>query len=77
MQMMIRDRNSGNRGIDARKAYVHNIMIDRLFKDARRKAWGLMKQDREVQALITRERERKALINKRRQETSSLLNMNR
>jgi len=77
MQTMIRDRESGNRGIDARKAYMHNILIDRLFKQARKRAWGLMKQDQEVQALIEQERQKKALINRRKQETSALLQMNR
>ena len=66
-----------HRGIDARKAYRHNIMIDRLFKQARKKAWGMMKQDPRVQQMIKEENERKALINRRKQETSALLQMNR
>ena len=77
LQMMNRDRETGNRDIDPRKAYMHNILIDRLFKQARKKAWGLMKNDERVQALITEERQKQALINRRKQETSTLLQMNR
>ena len=77
LQMMNSDRENGNRDIDPRKAYMHNILIDRLFKQARKKAWGLMKNDERIQALITEERQKQALINRRKQETSTLLQMNR
>ena len=77
MAIMNRDRESGNRGIDARKAYRHNIMIDRLFKQARKKAWGMMKQDPRVQQMIEEEKQRKSVIYQRKKETSALLQMNR
>ena len=77
LAQMNRDRDTGHRDIDPRKAYMHNILIDRLFKQARKRAWGLMKNDQEIQAMIEKERQKQALINRRRQETSALLQMNR
>jgi len=77
MEQMNWDRRNGNRDIDARKAYHHNLLIDRLFKTARKNAWRQMLQNEQVQQLIKEDRQKKALINRRKQETSALLQMNR
>ena len=50
---------------------------DRLFKQARKKAWGMMKQDPRVQQMIEEEKQRKSVIYQRKKETSALLQMNR
>ncbi len=77
MEQMNWDRRNGNRDIDARKAYHHNLLIDHLFKTARKNAWRQMLQNEEIQQLIKEDRQKKALINRRKQETSALLQMNR
>ena len=56
LNLMNQDRRNGLREIDPMKAYHHNKLIKRLFKEARQVAWAQMKQDSEVQQLILEER---------------------
>ena len=51
MAKMQADLRAGRKELNPMKAYVHNIMIKRLFDKARARAWGKMLKLQSVQAL--------------------------
>jgi hypothetical protein len=75
MQEMYNDIKSGRRADYDARDYWHNRAIDRLFQQARRKAWASIKQQSDILELI-QEQQRKdfAQIQKRRQ-TANILNI--
>ena len=75
MQEMYNDIKSGRRADYDARDYWHNRAIDRLFQQARRKAWASIKEQSDILELI-QEKQRKdfAQIQKRRQ-TANILNI--
>ena len=57
------------------KAYLHNKLIRKLFRDAKMKAWAKMKKDGKVQALIEEDRRLKIQNKKSLRKTSELQNV--
>ena len=66
------DIKAGRRQFDPMKTYVHNVMIKRLFDKARRRAWGEMLQNPNVQTLIPEQEELKRQQRRKLRETSVL-----
>lgn len=56
IQQMHRDRNSGKREMDPMAAYVHNRIINRIFDEARKKAWAQIKNDPEAKQLYAEDK---------------------
>ena len=75
MEQMYTDINSGRRADFQPRDYYHNIIIDRLFTKARKKAWLKVMKDQEA-ATIQRDREKSKLERKmKKNQTAKLLNI--
>ena len=75
MNEMYFDIRSGRRGDFDARDYYHNRMIDRLFSEARRKAWASIRENSNVSALIEEQRQQKVDKLKKRVDTTNILNI--
>ena len=69
------DLKAGRREMDPMKAYLHNKLIRKLFRDAKMKAWAKMKKDGQIQALREEDRRLKIQNKKSLRKTSELQNV--
>ena len=72
LAQMQEDLRKGIKDQDPMKAYHHNKMIQRLFTNARRKAWAKMKLDPRVQELMIADQERKVREKRTLRQTQSV-----
>jgi hypothetical protein len=75
IQRMYDDIKSGKRGEFDARDYYHNLMIDRLFATARKKAWASISNKRVVQELILEQRAGKVEKLNKRVDTANILNI--
>ena len=75
LEEMYKDIKSGRRGDFDARDYYHNIVIDRLFAKARRKAWASISNRKVVQTLIREQRLGKQEQLQKQLDTSRLLTM--
>ena len=75
MELMLADIRAGKRADYDARDYYHNIVIDRLFKNARIAAWNSIKQQENVDALILEQYEKKRLKELKQLESYNLTNM--
>ena len=75
MNEMYFDIRSGRRGDFDARDYYHNRMIDKLFSEARRKAWASIREDSNVSALIEEQRQQKVDKLRKRVDTANILNI--
>ena len=78
MEEMQRDINQGNRSLYESKDYYHNIILKKLFRDAKKIAWQRIEQDLDIQELKTVERDRDLERLKKKRKTTgytSILDM--
>ena len=75
MATMRADIRAGNRGQYNARDYYHNIMIDKLFQRARRRAWAQMRDNPEAQQLMEEARQKRVRKLTKKQETRNILNI--
>ena len=75
IQEMYNDIKSGKRGDFDVRDYYHNQIIERLFSNARKKAWASISNKKAVQALILDQRAGKAAQLQKRVNTANILNI--
>ena len=75
MELMLADIRAGKRADYDARDYYHNIVIDRLFKNARIAAWNSIKDQENVSALILEQYEKKRLKEQKQLESYNLTNM--
>tara|TARA_R100000781_G_scaffold71379_1_gene44774 strand:- start:231 stop:1058 length:828 start_codon:yes stop_codon:yes gene_type:complete len=69
---MQRDRNAGKRGDYEPSDYFHNMKIDQLFQDARRKAWATIMSDPRIEELRKQQLEKKRLRYLKQRDTRNI-----
>ena len=75
MEQMYADIRAGKRSQYDARDYYHNIVLRRLFYNARRKAWATISSDAQIAQLI-RERQQEELAQKQKQfSTANILNI--
>ena len=72
---MYNDIKSGKRGDFDVRDYYHNQIIERLFSNARKKAWASISNKKAVQALILDQRAGKVAQLQKRVNTANILNI--
>ena len=72
---MYKDIKSGRRGDFDVKDYYHNRIIEKLFYEARRKAWASIREQEGVQEVIQKQREKEIQQIKKRSSTANILNI--
>ena len=75
MEQMYADIRAGKRAEFNARDYYHNIMIDRIFRQARRRAWARVSTSTEALALIEEQRERLKNQRAKKVETRNILNI--
>ena len=75
MNLMRADIRAGRRAEFNARDYYHNIMIDRMFKEARRLAWNDIKYRSDVMALIEKQRQKKLQQEYKTNQSNNLLTM--
>ena len=73
MEKMYADIKKGLRDQYDARDYYHNIMIDRLFQQARRRAWAQMRTNPEAIELMDEERQKRVRKLTKKQETRNIL----
>ena len=73
MEKMYSDIKKGLRDQYDARDYYHNIMIDRLFQQARRRAWAQMRTNPEAIELMDEERKKRVRKLTKKQETRNIL----
>ena len=73
MEKMYADIKAGLRAQYDARDYYHNIMIDRLFQQARKKAWAQMRNNPEAIELMEEERQKRVRKLTKKQETRNIL----
>ena len=73
MEKMYDDIKKGLRDQYDARDYYHNIMIDRLFQQARRRAWAQMRTNPEAIELMDEERQKRVRKLTKKQETRNIL----
>ena len=69
---MHNDIKTGNRGEYEGKDYFHNMKIDNIMDEARRKAWAKIMNDTNVQSLVEEQRQKKINRLKKTKETQQI-----
>ena len=77
MEKMYSDIKAGLRDQYDARDYYHNIMIDRLFQQARRRAWAQMRENPEALELMEESRQKRVRKLTKKQETRNILNIYR
>ena len=75
MEKMYDDIRKGLRDQYDARDYYHNIMIDKLFQRARRRAWAQMRDNPEAQQLMEEARQKRVRKLTKKQETRNILNI--
>ena len=75
MEKMYDDIRKGLRDQYDARDYYHNIMIDRLFQQARRRAWAQMRNNPEAIELMDEEKQKRVRKLTKKQETRNILNI--
>ena len=75
MEQMYEDIRSGRRSDFDARDYYHNRVIDKLFKNAKRRAWNLIKDNPEINKEIERQRLRKLQRVAKRSTSANILNI--
>ena len=75
MEKMYADIKAGLRGQYDARDYYHNIVIDRLFQAARRRAWASITADPEAALLIEEELDQRRRKVAKKEETANLINI--
>ena len=75
MEKMYADIKAGLRDQYDARDYYHNIMIDRLFQQARRRAWAQMRDNPEAIELMEELRQKRVRKLTKKQETRNLINI--
>ena len=75
MEQMYKDIRAGKRGMYDSRDYAHNIVIKRLFDQARRKAWAEMSSDYKIAKLIRENQLKKQLQKDKKLATANILNI--
>ena len=69
------DIKAGKRAEFNARDYYHNIMIDRIFRQARRRAWARVTTQAEAIALIEEQREKVKQQRQKKIQTRNILNI--
>ena len=72
---MYQDIRAGKRGQYNARDYYHNIIIKRLFDQARKRAWREISDEAGIAKLIREQRVKKELQLAKRDQTATLLNI--
>ena len=72
IEIMHNDIKTGNRGEYEGKDYFHNMKIDNIMDEARRKAWAKIMNDTNVQSLVEEQRQKKINRLKKTKETQQI-----
>jgi len=72
IETMHNDIKAGNRGEYEGKDYFHNMKIDNIMDEARRKAWAKIMNDTNVQSLVEEQRQKKINRLKKTKETQQI-----
>jgi len=75
MKQMYEDIRSGRRSDFDARDYYHNRVIDKLFKNAKRRAWNSIKDNPEINKEIERQRLRKLQRVAKRSTSANILNI--
>ena len=75
LKEMYSDIKAGRRAEFNARDYYHNIVIDRLFRDARRRAWGKVTNNPEAMALIEEQKKKEAAQRQKRVSTRNILDI--
>ncbi len=75
MNLMRADIRAGKRAEFNARDYYHNIMIDRMFKEARRLAWNDIKYRSDILALISEQKQKKLEQEYKTNQSNNLLTM--
>ena len=75
MEQMYADIKAGLRSQYDARDYYHNIIIDRLFQRARRRAWAQLTSNQEAMQLMEEERLKRARKIAKKDETRNLINI--
>ena len=75
MEKMYADIRAGKRAQFNARDYYHNVVIDRLFRKARRIAWAQVRNLPEAQDLIKAQRELDIAQRKKKRNTANILNI--
>ena len=75
MEQMYADIRAGKRAQYDARDYYHNIIIDRLFQRARRRAWAQLTSNQEAVELMEEERLKRVRKLKKKRETRNILNI--
>ena len=75
MQQMYDDIKSGRRADYDARDYWHNRAIDRLFQNARRKAWASIKEQSDILELIIEQQKKDFEKIQKRRQTANILNI--
>ncbi len=75
MKQMYEDIRSGRRSDFDARDYYHNRVIDKLFKNAKRRAWNSIKDNPEINKEIEKQRLRKLQKVSKRSTTANILNI--
>ena len=75
MEQMYADIKAGKRAEFNARDYYHNIVIDRIFRQARRRAWARVTRNAEAMALIEEQREKVKQQRQKKIQTRNILNI--
>ena len=75
MEQMYADIRAGKRAQYDARDYYHNIIIDRLFQRARRRAWAQLSSNQEAMELMEEERLKRVRKLAKKRETRNILNI--
>tara|TARA_Y100000816_G_scaffold29993_1_gene19143 strand:+ start:3986 stop:7678 length:3693 start_codon:yes stop_codon:yes gene_type:complete len=75
MEKMYEDIRFGKRGQYDARDYYHNIIIKRLFDNARKVAWSTISQESDIAQLVTEQEARKELQELKQAQTANILNI--
>jgi hypothetical protein len=75
MEQMYADIRAGKRAQYDARDYYHNIIIDRLFQRARRRAWAQLTSNQEAMQLMEEERLKRVRKLQKKTETRNILNI--
>ena len=75
MEQMYKDIRAGKRGMYNARDYAHNIIIGRLFDQARRKAWAEISSEYKIAKLIREQKLKKQLRKDKKLATANILNI--
>ena len=72
IETMHKDIRDGKRGEYEAKDYFHNMKIENIMDDARRKAWASIMKDTNIQSLVEEQRQKKINRLKKTKETQQI-----